>query len=66
MRVETNFDYSLSQVANQIPNLIKTMRNANAIVCIKELYRIGEMTKDEYSESLCNLLKNDGFIKRDV
>lgn len=61
MKVEVQFDYSLNQAANQVPKLIQTMRHANAIVCIKELYSIGELSKEDYGESLRNLLKADGF-----
>ena len=61
MKVELHCDYTLKQTCDAIPRLVETMRCANAFAIIKELYEIGEMSKEDYGESLRNLLEIQKF-----
>lgn len=47
--------------AKSLPGIEKALNRANAIACIKELYSIGEMTKEDYTKSLMNLVESSGY-----
>lgn len=49
--------------AESLPRIEKALNRANVIACIKELYSIGEITKEEYTKSLMNLIENSGYSR---
>lgn len=47
--------------ARALPDVENSLRVANAISCVKELYALGEISKDDYKETLIGLLKESGY-----
>lgn len=43
------------ETANDIAN------RANAIACLKEIYAIGQISKDNYEKTLVELIKQSGY-----
>jgi uncharacterized membrane protein len=47
-----------------IPDIRKALDRANAIACIKELYSIGEISKEDYSKSLISIMGSAGYYEK--
>jgi hypothetical protein len=47
--------------ARALPAIKKSIDNANAIACAKELYAMGSLSKDGYEKLLVELLLKSGY-----
>jgi hypothetical protein len=47
--------------AKSLPRIETALRTANAIACLKEIFMLGEMSKEEYVESLKYLINQSGY-----
>ena len=52
---------SMAQSLRYNERISASLRKANALTIAKELYSIGEMSKEEYKDTLVMLLKSEGF-----
>jgi len=52
---------SLIEIDRHLNNANVIARNANSVECLKELYAIGEVTKENYTQLLCKILNDSGF-----
>ena len=52
---------SMATSLRYIEKASASLRKANALTIAKELYSIGEMTKEEYANTLLMLLESEGF-----
>lgn len=71
MKVELAYDYTQSEAYRVIPKLAHgicklehTQRHATALEIYKELYAIGELTKEDYANGLWELIDEMCGIKR--
>lgn len=51
-------------MAQAQPNIVKALDRANAIACIKELYSLGEMSKEDYTKSLISIMNQCGYYEK--
>ena len=58
------FSYSEDMALKSVPKLAAALEQHNAIIMLKELYDIGEITKTEYQLVLKEMLRHKGFKLR--
>ncbi len=46
---------------SKVPAIAESLRRANGIACVKELYKIGELTDEGYAACLIAILHKEGF-----
>lgn len=71
MKVELSHNYSQNEAYKSIPKLAQavcklecTQRYTTALEIYKELYNIGELTKEDYADGLWELIDEMCGIKR--
>lgn len=63
----TNIEHDMlwRDAFSRVPQVAHSLRAANAIAIIKELYEVGEIEKDDYIRSLYKILNSEGYHKYD-
>ena len=61
--IMTNGEHTklLKEQLESAPKVAKALNYANALVAVKELYNMGEMTADTYKEFMMEILSESGF-----
>ena len=54
-------DVLRQQAFTAVPGIAASLRNLNAIECVKELHACGKMSDEVYCRFLCYVLKKEGF-----
>lgn len=52
---------SIPNTANCVAVMANSLRRSNALTAIKELYELGEMSKELYIDTLTKILLSEGF-----
>lgn len=62
MMTNVTKDLLWKNAAGALPNIERDLRIANKIACARELYNIGELDRDDYSDLLKESITLSGYI----